>query len=280
MPEASRVWWELERKFRFEKSADERSLNGAQWWKFQKHVFSSPFWDQTFSLDKRCDVITHDLYYSEPKPIWRYKRHRLQWTVPWQDIRKMNANALGNGLTLVHLGTRICNDVWAHCRTSVFWESLHHWKLRAGTWNKQKALKRKIILKNYPLGFILFFGECNPGPLLHGSHIFEINLKGPIFFPFNPGCACHGPFAASSTLLCTGLTKPITLLSKRNRNNNFLPMRMRSFYSGLRFGLVVVLVEGPNIQKFTTSFHPQTGPRRQIRIFRSRWRYKRISDTK
>lgn len=154
------------------------------------------------------------------------------------------------------------------------------WKLRAGTWNKQKALKRKIILKNSPLGFILFFGECNPGPLLDGSHIFEINLNGPFFFHFNnfnPGCACHGPFAASSTLLCTGLMKRITLRSKRNRNNNFLPTRMRSFYSGLRFGLVVVLVESQH-QKFTTSFHPW-GPEDRC-IFRSRWRYKRISDLK
>lgn len=151
--------------------------------------------------------------------------------------------------------------------------------LKTKGWNlkNSRAWKRKIILKNSALGFILFFGECNPGPLLDGSHIFELNLKGPIFFHFNPGCACHGPFAASSTLLCTGPMKPIMLPSKRNRNNNFLPTRMRSFYSGLRFGLVVVLVESQH-QKFTTSFHPW-GPEDRC-IFRSRWRYKQISDLK
>lgn len=51
VPEASRVRWELERTFRFQKSADERGLNAAQWL-ISKHVFSRHFGDQTFPLTK------------------------------------------------------------------------------------------------------------------------------------------------------------------------------------------------------------------------------------
>ena len=159
-----------------------RSLNGAQWWKFQKHVFSSPFWDQTFPLTKGVTSLPMIYTIQNRNQSEDTSAIGCRWTVPWQDIRKMNANALGNGLTLVHLGTRICNDCVGSLSHISFLRVFTSLKTKGWNLKQAKSIEKgrsswKIILwVSY-----YFFGECNPGPLCMGLIFLKSIWKGRFF---------------------------------------------------------------------------------------------------